>query len=139
MRVGRNAVAVDPKENMVRYVMMKRKEEKDADAFCADYNCFREYRIKMIGELARAISNEKRYIFSIYRTAVWGHIENFSRPKVTVKSLNSSGGRIHLWQRRHVETRNSSCPFELLGVVFDVQDVLSRYAGVEILAEMQSR
>lgn len=63
MRVGRNAVTVDPKENMVRYVMTKRKEEKDANAFCADHNYFREYRIKMIG--SQAISNEKRYLSDI--------------------------------------------------------------------------
>jgi len=56
VRVGRNVVAVDPNENMVRYLVTKRKEEKDANAVCADHNYFREYRTKFTG--SRAIFNE---------------------------------------------------------------------------------
>jgi len=40
VRVGRKAV--EPNENMVRYVLAKRKEMKDSNVVCADYNDFRE-------------------------------------------------------------------------------------------------
>lgn len=46
VRVGRNAV--DPNENMVRYVNVVAKGKKeDANAVCADHNYFREYRIEI--------------------------------------------------------------------------------------------
>ncbi|KAG5313383.1 2ABA phosphatase, partial [Acromyrmex insinuator] len=41
VRVGRKAVAVESNENMVRYVPTKRKEVKDSNIICADYNDFR--------------------------------------------------------------------------------------------------
>lgn len=60
VRVGRNAVAVDSNENMVRYMMTKRKEEKDApNAVCAEQNYFREYRTKIPGSWM--ISNAKAH------------------------------------------------------------------------------